>query len=116
MSTCRRGAFHFLISSFIFSHDANATYEYCCTSGAALLPFRCWVLFGLPCVRPRLLAFVSFSSVSFSFVFPYVVEFSLFFLLFMSSGEIGRDAVPFRCCRWSSLVPFVLCVLPVKYL
>ena len=67
--------------------------------------------------------FAASVAVAFSFVFgPSVfpsssliilfVEFSLFFLLLMSSGEGGRDAVPFRCCcRWSSFVPFVLCVL-----
>ena len=57
-------------------------------------------------------AFVCFWFVCFPFVFSYAVEFFLIFLLSMSSGEIGKDAIPFHgCCRWSSFVPFVLCVL-----
>ena len=39
--------FDFLMPSFIFSHDANATYEYCCTELAALL--AAVVEFGLVC-------------------------------------------------------------------
>ena len=58
------------------------------------------------------LALVCFLCVCFPFVFSYAVEFFLIFLLSMSSGEIGKDAIPFHgCCRWSSFVPFVLCVL-----
>ena len=31
-------------------------------------------------------------------------------------GRRRKDAVPFRCCRLSTFVPFVLCVLSVEYL
>ena len=66
----------------------------------ALLSFVWFALFAAS------VAVVVFSPSVFSFVFPYAVcVFFLFFLLFMSSGEGGRDAIPFRCCRWYSFVP-----------
>ena len=121
-SSCIRGAFLFLISSCVFSHDGNATYEYCRTIVlaallAAVIEF-CLVclVFGLCCCT-YLVAFVRFWSVCFPFVFPYVVEFfSVFPPVHVFGGRRERRCSFFCCRRWFSFVPFVLCVLSVKYL
>ena len=57
--------------------------------------------FCLFCLVCGLCCCSSFWSVCFICLSLCCVVFLLFFLLFMTSGERGRDPVPFRCCRWS---------------
>ena len=65
-------------------------------------------------LRPLLLYVVVYSPSVFSSS-SLILVYLMFFLLFMSWGEGERGPVPFRCCRWSFFVPFVLHVLHVRY-